>query len=325
MFLLLFNFRQFGKNAPRKKLLSLHLKIAALFKIRFLLSIFFACIIYGKLTAQINYAEEKWQLGLNFGASYFGGDLTDNKNKIWNNTPFNSYYYEDRKLMLGLTFGKEISPSAEAALQFLYGSVQGTKESVNMYFNANVIETNLHLKLNLLNLIFGSNTKRRFDIYTITGIGFAYISSHSHFIRDDSISYGPRYYPNSYSGTGLLFPLGMGLRYDIGKHFRMGLESSYRILLNDQLDALSYNQKAVEGYGFIALSMTYKFDFPRIFFKKRGRNSFVATKKDVKLNQYKSMQTNGNVTPNKFYKSHNSGQNIYRGKRNKGLRNYINR
>lgn len=292
---------------------------------RFIWLILIMIFFSGKIFSQIYSVEEHWQLGLNIGATYFGGDLTDNKNKIWNNTPFNSYYYEDRKLMYGLTLAKEISPSVETSLQFLYGKVQGTKATVNMYFLANVLEINLQLKVNILNAILGENQKRHIDIYTVTGIGFAYFSSHSNYLQPDTNFYGEHYVANSYSGLGLLFPLGLGLKYDLGKRFRINLESSYRILLNDNLDALSYNIKKVEGYGFISLGFTYRFNFPRIYFKSRGRSNFVAVKKDVKLKKYKVTQTNGNVKVDKFAQSHNSGRNIYKNKRKKGFLGLFNK
>jgi len=221
--------------------------------------------------------------------------------------------------MYGLTFAKEISPSVETSLQFLYGKVQGTKESVNMFFLARVFEANFQFKVNLLNAILGSNSKRRFDIYTVTGIGFAYFSSHSNYLQIDTNFYGEHYFPNSASGFGILFPLGLGLKYDLGKRFRVGIESSYRILLNDNLDALRYNIKKVEGYGFISMGFTYRFNFPRIWLKSRGRSNFVAIRKDDKIKKYKVTQTNGNVVPNKFSQSHNSGRNIYKNKRKRGF------
>lgn len=287
------------------------------FKYLFAISILLLC--KGSFSQRYKF-NEQWNVTISTGATYFSGDLSDNKNKFWANGPLSSTYYKDRLFMIGLSLGKDIIPAFGAGLQFLYGNVQGTNSNVNMTFKTRTIETNLFLKINFLNLILGFNDARKFEIYGILGVGGVFYSSSSAFIKNDTNNYGAQYKPNNASGFTASFPMGIGLQYDLWKHFRVGIESTYRFVLSDNYDATIDDTKSTEGYGFICINIAYRFNFSPTLFKRRYSNGF-SSQRDNKIKNYKTGTSNGNVKKDPFKGSHDSGNNIYKNnKRNKYIK-----
>ncbi len=276
--------------------------------------VFFLLILCKEGFSQRYKLNEQWNITLSPGATYFSGDLTDNKNKFWANGPLSSTYYHDRLFMIGLSLGKDIIPALGGGIQFLYGNIQGTNSNVNITFSSRTIEANLFFKINFLNLIFGFNDARKFEIYGILGVGGVYYSSSSAYIKKDTNNYGPQYVPNSASGITASFPMGLGLQYDFGKHFRLGLESTYRFVMTDNYDATIDGNKSTEGYGFICLNIAYRFNFSPNFLKRKYSNGF-SSQRDNKMKSYKSGTSNGNVKSDPFKGSHDSGNKIYKNNR----------
>ena len=76
-------------------------------KILFLLLLLFISksFIYSQNNLRFS---EGWGIGVNIGLNYFFGDISDDKGRIWNNTPLSSFYYTDKNLMASFSLSKSI-------------------------------------------------------------------------------------------------------------------------------------------------------------------------------------------------------------------------
>ncbi len=266
-------------------------------------------------------AYEKWLINLNIGSNAFYGDVTDNKNKFWHNSPLSKYFYDDRKTMYGICLGKEISPSFALKSQFLLGSLISNQESKNRYFTAELYEFNLHLSANILTLIT-KNADRDFDIFAFLGLG---ITS----FRTVSFKTNPSQYEHSYGYTNdgrnraktireMQIPFGLGLSYKLGKHWKINAETSLRYVLTDKLDATVQSGNSFEGYSYNAIGFSYLFDVSFLEnnpFNKRKFSGF-KSQQDKTANKYNRGTSNGSLKRDPF-KGHRKNKNYVYKKKNR--------
>ena len=67
---------------------------------------------------------------------------------------------------------------------------------------------------------------------------------------------------SSYSNRDLTFPLGLGLKYNLGKNFDLGLEWKTRLTRTDKLDAFDlelHNNRAWDSYSTLGIQLAFKF------------------------------------------------------------------
>jgi OOP family OmpA-OmpF porin len=72
---------------------------------------------------------------------------------------------------------------------------------------------------------------------------------------------------NSYSGTDITFPLGLGVKYNLNERFDLGLEWKTRLTRSDDLDAHDFElfnssserNRAWDSYSTLGLQLSYKF------------------------------------------------------------------
>ncbi|MEI8201690.1 MAG: outer membrane beta-barrel protein [Bacteroidota bacterium] len=280
------------------------------------------CFCYSiNIYSQVYKLKEKWLLNLNIGSNAFYGDVTDNKNKIWHNSPFSKYFYEDRKTMYGFIIGKEFNPSFAIKSQFLWGSLYSRQDSKNRYFKADLFELNLHISANLLTILTKKDD-RVFDIYAFLGLGItsfrtiAFQTNPSKFIN----SYGYTHYGahQAKAVRETQVPLGLGLSYKLGEHWKINAETSLRYVNTDKLDAVKDKSSSIEGYSYNAIGVSYIFNIAlgeiRLFNKRKF--SGFKSQQDKTSKIYNRGTSNGNIKTDPF-KSHRKNKNYVYKKKNR--------
>jgi hypothetical protein len=195
-----------------------------------------------------------WSINAGGGPNLFYGD-TDNYRfyRVFRN---NSEWRFGYSLMVQ----KKLSPLFMIRGQFLHGQLSGTKRKDAIWFEGNVIETSLSVRLELLNLLWRDD-ERKWSIYAMGGIGFAHWNAElkNRFTNEVIQGNGHK------TGSGLfgrtlepVLPFGMGVDYRFNKHWSVNLEGSLRPVNSDKLDANVGGFK-YDFYSFNFVGVTYYF------------------------------------------------------------------
>ncbi len=276
-------------------------KKSLLINILLLLSIF----SYG----QSNRIDQDWFIGAHLGTTSLWGDITDNQNHFLPGGPFQKGFYEDRKMMWGGSIGKNISPTYSLKIQALFGSVVGQTAVEKMFMSSKVQDYNLIFSMDFIDL-FKWASKSNWDFYGFAGIGFTRFRSQlNSSITNDTIhqpilDYSPndtaKYFNKKYS-TSISIPFGLGINYKIGNRWVINAESSIRYLNTDWLDAYVDRKRSFEGFGFLSVGVTYRFDLPRggsVWSRKSNHN--FDSQKDNTSSSYRNRRRNGDITSDPF-------------------------
>jgi len=211
-----------------------------------------------------------WSIGFNLGTSYFYGDASDGKNRLWNNTPFSKYYYEDRNIMLSFTGSKDFNEFFGLRGNLLWGKFNGKSEKIGVYTNGNVQEISIEAYANILDIV-RYKRNRKYSFYAFGGLGLSSFRTNLYSLINDSLLQTFGYSANGKDVTSrtteAMLSLGLGFRYYINPKASLNFETSLRNVFTDKLDALMIDKANLEGYGFMSVGFTYHFDF-----KIRKRN-----------------------------------------------------
>ncbi|MDZ7741450.1 MAG: hypothetical protein U5Q03_06810 [Bacteroidota bacterium] len=136
----------------------------------------------------------------------------------------------------------------------------------NLMFDAKVFEYNLHVYLDFTNLFAGFNPNRLLSIYGLAGVGFSNWESE---LKDYNT--GKVLRRSGFTGSGphgrtteLVFPVGMGLRFNLNDSWGLNLESTLHGANSDMVDA-SKGGFRYDVYNYSMLGLTYNFNNSRIF------------------------------------------------------------
>ena len=233
---------------------------------------------------QLNRSYEDWFIRGHFGMTSLWGDVTDNDNHIIPGGPFQSGFYQDRKIMWGVSAGKNISPVYSLRGQFLFGSITSHTIAEKQFMNSTVQDYSLIFNVDFIDL-FDWATKSNWDFYGFAGLGLVrYRSTLNSSIASDSIiDTSPndpvKYNLNKYN-SAFSIPFGLGVNYKIGNHWVINVESSIRYVGTDWLDAIVSNKRSFEGFGFLSVGVIYRFDLPRggSMWSRKSNHNFDAQK-----------------------------------------------
>ncbi len=220
-----------------------------------------------KAKAQYSYAYpfgKGWDVGFNLGLSYFYGDVNDNKGRIWRSTPLSGFYFEQKNLMGDISVGKIINPYLHLRSHFVFGSLSGSSDELNTYFNGHVMTFGLDVHFHYLDYFMKRPESRKFKYYAFTGVGFSSYNSVRRQISTDkfvsSIGYSNYGNTKTSNNSSATIKLGLGVAYHIDKYWKLNFESSLNYLLTDKLDAMVSSNTLLEGYGYMSFGIAYKFD-----------------------------------------------------------------
>ena len=238
-----------------------------------------------------------WEVGCDLGLSYFYGDINDNKGRFWNNSPFSSFYYEQKKIAANITLGKTLFRYLSVRGHFIYGKLSGSNEILNMYFDGNIIGLDGDMTFHYLDYFMNRHENAKFNYYVFAGLGLMNFNAIRREIGSDQIISTIGYTQNGASKTEMttesMGKLGLGIGFNINDNWQTKFETSLNYINTDKLDAYFPSDKKIEGYGFMSIGFIYKFKFQlksknNLLKESRGtnnkpNNSGVNNKKKRKL------------------------------------------
>lgn len=231
-----------------------------------IISIFFL-LIFVKVEKIFSQNEElsrrffaNWAIEGNLGISQYFGDISGGTNPfalLDNSTGF-SY---------GMILKKQISPVFGFRGQIIRGQIKGKKENfssgtpANLQLEADFFEMNLGTSLDIINLIWGYNSKRPINIYGYFGIGLGnyqgFAKNYSTNIVFHSFGHG---FGRGISGWMLegLLTGGGGAKIRISNSFDICLETSLKFMNIDKFDGKEGGFK-YDFYSYNSIGLSYNF------------------------------------------------------------------
>ena len=235
-----------------------------------------------------------WSVSGELGLSYFFGDVNDNHNRISNNTPLSSFYWDNKEFMSSITLAKQMDRFWGVRLHLLYGNLAGTNDNIRVSFNGKVFESDIDVTFNFIDMIFKRPEKTKFKYYAFVGLGISKyravssVMNTGKFINQVGYQDSGRFV--SKLNTDALMSFGLGIKYNLNKQCFFTFETSLRYINTDILDAYSSSSSKVEGFGFMSIGFGYKFDF-RIW---KGSNGDSWQKSKGKKNDPRNSGMNNN-------------------------------
>jgi hypothetical protein len=236
-------------------------------------------------------AYENYYLIGSIGVGTFYGDVSDKKNRFFSNTPFSTFFYEDRGPAFSLDLGKHISPSVSAGLSFTTSALEGHSDILGMYMQSSIYSYGIYGRFHPLNAFLGFNGERPVDFYLQGGLsGLSFTTYKRDQITDTLIGVNNPEIPGYGSGTvlrsgSMLLNYGFGITVRVSDNFSLSLETSSNATFSDKLDAHVSDKRSFEGYGISSLGFKYHFNSSPYAFKSRYPK-YTGKSKDPALRQY---------------------------------------
>lgn len=201
------------------------------------------CFFAIQAMAQQQAFVQEGEFGVSVGAAHYFGDLN------------NQASFKRPKPAVGVFFRKQFGNYIGLRLgvhyaQLGYSDRYSTNEfqlSRNLSFNTNVWEYSIQGDFNFFKFIPG-DPDHRFTPYVTLGVGsmsfdpYAYLQGQKYYLRSlGTEGQGSVLYPDRavYKNTAMVFPLGMGIKYNINSSLNFHAEIAYRFTNTDYLDDVS--------------------------------------------------------------------------------------
>lgn len=228
-----------------------------------------------------------WEVSANIGMTSFYGDITDKKNRLFTNTPFHRYFYEDRGLGYGFMLEKNMNNSLTLRGSFIHGKIVSHSSAEQLYFDAVFNEYYLGASYDISNMIWGEARNQDWEFYGFLGIGFTDYRSWLYDMKTDELvdrtGYGAERWLDGkrQMATETTIPFGIGFSYMILDGVSLSIETGIHGLNTDILDSYKSDDASVEGFGYTSLAFSYNFNVPSLrgYRSYRGRSSDPAIKK----------------------------------------------
>ena len=165
------------------------------------------------------------------GVNLFYGDLVDNIDKK---------NLSGTSISGGIVFNKDINTYLTGRLQFMGGSMKGTKEEPASHYNAEFknkyAEGSIGLSFRFLDLFAGYFRQRQFNPYIFAQFGGIYSNAHR---------WGDYKYPSGVMDTIIkkvtpVIPLGIGTTFWLTPRISLVAEASGDFLLGDEVDGFKF-------------------------------------------------------------------------------------
>jgi len=193
-----------------------------------------------------------WSVNLNGGASLFYGDV-EHSGLVPAFTDKNEW-----RMGYGLILQKRFGPVFSVRGQLFNGQLSGSKKHSNYWFETDLLETSMSLRMDVLNL-FRRIPDSKFEFYLMAGVGLAHWKSNLMKFETEEIIRGNG---NNKTGSGLfgrtvegVIPFGGGIEYTFNKNWSANLEISLRPVNSDKLDSkVGMFEYDFYSYDFIGIS-----------------------------------------------------------------------
>ncbi|MTB53373.1 OmpA family protein [Lewinella sp. W8] len=211
--------------------------------------------MYGQLQKQY-----PWEFGLQLGTSSYGGDLSENDLPLFN----------EPSISAGLMVRRRIGTALALRLHLMYGglSIDDDVNAERGYsFSTSVIEPGLILELEpFAKSRFGADGfKKILSPYISAGVAYGIWGDvDTDFNGDSGTPISNDMMADADDSGGIVFPVGVGLKYYVSERSSLGLDFSARITGDDLIDGVSESGNPDENdtYGFFALTFATGFGKP---------------------------------------------------------------
>lgn len=211
----------------------------------------FSLVVHAAMAQKQAFVHEG-EIGLTAGAAHYFGDLN------------NQASFKRPKPALGLFFRKQFGNYIDVRLAVHYAqlgfadrhSTNAFQQSRNLSFNTNLWEYSIQGDFNFFRFMPG-DPDFRFTPYVTLGVGsmsfdpYAYLQGQKYFLRGlGTEGQGSAAYPERlvYKNTALVFPLGMGIKYNINPSINFHAEVAFRFTATDYLDDVSTTYAGVDVF-----------------------------------------------------------------------------
>ncbi|MGM0648542.1 MAG: hypothetical protein ACQESZ_09165 [Bacteroidota bacterium] len=232
-----------------------------------------------------------WTVNANLGMTSFYGDLTDQQNRVFTNTPFSKFFYEDRALAYALLIKKDLSADWTFRASLMHGKVKSHSATFQRYFENRLTEYYLGLEYNFSNLIWGYENSREWRLYGFVGIGLTDFRTKVYDLQTDqelrSVGYyGTRWFDDQPPmKTETTIPFGLGFDYQLNSDWTLTFETGIHGINTDLLDGFEHDHSGVEGFGYTSMGLSYNFNM--LFGSgKGGIGSYRGQSTDPAIKQY---------------------------------------
>lgn len=224
----------------------------------------------------------------NIGTTLFFGDVSNDA----------SPYQEDWKLGYGLIIRKQLSPIFGLGFQFMTGQLHGTKltfqdgSAANLYFDADLMEFNVHTVINFSNLIWSYKPERTLNLYGYLGIGVAnWNTVLKDFVTDIQIA------TSGFDNTGakawtpeMIYPVGMGVNIMMSQRLDLNIDAGIRMVNSDDVDARVTGNSKSDFYSYASVGLTFKFSGGGGIFRSAKNKDIDYDKEARKQQKYQDRQ-----------------------------------
>ena len=218
-----------------------------------------------KLYSQESFLWSKdWAISGELGLDYYFGDASDNHNRIYNNSPLSSFYWDNKEFMSSITLSKQVNRLWSVRGHLSYGNLSGSNDNIKVAFTGKVYTSEMDLTFNFIDAIFSLPEKSRFKYYAFMGLGLTKLRAESY----SMVTGKPLFYEGYNSSKSGLFKyttegmvaMGLGVKYNMDRKFFFTFETSLKYVNTDKLDAYKSTYTKLEGMGFMSIGLGYKFD-----------------------------------------------------------------
>lgn len=229
------------------------------------------------------------EVGACANAIVYQGDLSD---QLLGNL-------KDMRPAIGIFGRGYINPNVSLRVNFYRGSLTGDDTQLPEYwrpkraykFTSPLTEFSLMVEVDLLgrgkfrSYIADAPHTRRWSIYFFGGIGMAFVDAKRDWSGLDRVYFGkdavaniPQDSANDPDKNVVVFPAGLGVRYDVSKSVSVFAEGAYRFTFTDNLDGYKYSvySPRTDGYTTYTLGVSLRFNSKRVYhIPMRGSKSIL--------------------------------------------------
>lgn len=215
-------------------------------------SIFIALTFSFCAIAQNEAIVQEGELGISFGGAHYFGDI-NNRSAIDKPSPAVGVYF---KKQFGQYIAVRVSGHyAKVGYADEYSNVE-FQQRRNLNFSSQIWEMAVQGDFNFFNFIPG-DPYYKFTPYVTLGVGsmnydpYTFLEGKKYFLRKlGTEGQGSALFPErkAYRNQAFCFPLGMGIKYNLGKNINLSFEVTYRFTSTDYLDDVSSSYAGITAF-----------------------------------------------------------------------------
>ena len=223
-------------------------------------------LVFGIFISQITFSQRwggesnfetdnTWSISINGGLTSYYGDLSIN------DANFGEKLAKESGTAMGVTLNRHFNKIISISGQLLLGKLESNNSNVSFY--SNLLEYNLHLRIDFLNL-FTPADFNKFGITSYAGIGNFLFSTTSYELQDDI----PKTTIHKTRVPEFVYFFGGGIYYKVTDKIGLSADLAIKQCQNDKLDNY-VNGGDYDYYSYLSFGFTYYFNN---FFKTPLKN-----------------------------------------------------